>query len=47
VALAAPPATVAPFAELETATGLKLRLFAQTDETLELISMLCAAGGER
>ena len=47
VALAAPPAAVAPFAELEMAAGLKLRLFAQTDETLELISVLCAAGGAR
>jgi len=47
VALSAPSAAVAPFAELETAAGLKLRLFAQTDEALDLISMLCAAGGAR
>lgn len=47
VALVAPPSAVAPFAEVETAAGLKLRLFAQTDETLELISVLCAAGGAR
>jgi hypothetical protein len=47
VNLGAPAAVAAPFAELEMATGLKLRLFAQTDETLELLSNLCAAGGAR
>ena len=45
MALAAPAPTVGPFAELETAAGLKLRFFTQTDQTLELLSSLCAAGG--
>jgi hypothetical protein len=36
-----------PFAEIETRAGLKLRLFAQTDETLGLLSSLCGMGGSR
>lgn len=34
-----------PFVEIETVTGLKLRLFAQTREALELVSSLCGVGG--
>jgi len=43
----APAVAVPPFAEVETATGLKLRLFTQTDQVLELLSSLCGAGGGR
>ena len=38
---------VRPFAAVEAATGLKLRLFTQTDQVLELLSSLCGAGGGR
>jgi hypothetical protein len=41
VELAAPATAARPFAEVETATGLKVRLFAQTDAALELLSSLC------
>ena len=34
-----------PIAELETARGLKLRIFTQTPETLNLLSSLCSVGG--
>ena len=46
VELAAPAAASRPFAELEMSTGLKLRLFAVTDETLGLLSSLLGAGGQ-
>jgi len=45
--LPGPAVDVRPFAEVETATGLKLRLFTQTDQVLELLSSLCGAGGGR
>jgi hypothetical protein len=45
--LAAPSVAARPFAEVETATGLKLRLFMQTDEALKLLSFLCVSGGAR
>jgi hypothetical protein len=42
------PATVArPFAEVEMPTGLKVRLFTETSETLGLLSSLFGAGGLR
>jgi hypothetical protein len=41
----APSATPHPIAEVETATGVKLRIFAQTRETLGLVSSLCGMGG--
>jgi hypothetical protein len=48
VELAAPAEVAArPFAEVETATGLKVRLFIPTDEALKLISSLCGLGGAR
>ena len=47
VELAAPAVAARPFAEVETATGLKVRLFTQTVEALELISSLCASGRAR
>lgn len=45
--LTAPPVTTSPFAEVETATGLKLRIFEQTQETLSLLSSLCGIGDAR
>jgi hypothetical protein len=47
VELAAPAAAVRPFAEVETTAGVKLRLFAQTDQVLVLLSALCSVGGGR
>lgn len=41
----AAPAPLRPFAELEMPTGLKIRLFSETDETVALVSSLCGAGG--
>ena len=41
----APAATMRPFAELEMSTGLKVRLFTQTDEILALVSSLCGNRG--
>ena len=43
--LTAPAVAACPFAELEMATGVKVRLFTQTDEVLELISSLFGSGG--
>jgi hypothetical protein len=43
--IAAPAAATHPIAEVETTTGLKLRIFAQTPETLGLLSSLCGIGG--
>ena len=45
VELAAPAAASRLFAEVEMPTGLKVRLFAGTDEALGLLSSLLAAGG--
>jgi hypothetical protein len=36
-----------PFAELELPSGVKLRLYAQTQEMLGLLSSMCVSGGER
>lgn len=47
IELSAPSVTARPFAEVETATGLKVRIFAQTNEALQLISALCGSGGAR
>jgi len=47
VELAAPVVAARPFAEVEMPTGLKIRLFTQTNETLELLSSLCGAGRAR
>jgi hypothetical protein len=43
--LPVPSATTSPIVEIETATGVKLRIFAQTQETLSLMSSLCGIGG--
>lgn len=47
--LAAAPAaaTARPFAEVEMPTGLKVRLFTETGEALELLSSLLGAGERR
>jgi hypothetical protein len=47
VELAVPEAAVRPFAEVETTTGARLRLFAQTDQVLAFLSALCGMGGGR
>jgi hypothetical protein len=43
--LAAPTTAASAFAEIETRTGLKVRLFTQTDAALGLLSALLGAGG--
>lgn len=45
ISIAAPSATTCPIAEIETAEGVKLRVFVQTDETLNLLSSLCGNTG--
>jgi hypothetical protein len=45
--LAAPAVAASPFAEVEMATGLKVRFFTQTDKAIELISSLFVTGGAR
>jgi hypothetical protein len=47
VELAVPAPVSRPFAEVETSTGLKVRLFASDTETLGLLSGLCGVGGGR
>jgi hypothetical protein len=47
VEIAAPSAAPQPIAEVETAAGLKLRVFVQTRETVGLLSSLCGIGGAR
>jgi len=47
VELTAPPVATGAYAELETATGVRIRFFAQTEEVLGLFSSLCGSGGER
>jgi hypothetical protein len=43
--LSAPSVAAHAFAELEMSTGVKLRLFSQSPETLGLLSSLCGLGG--
>lgn len=43
--LSTPAAGHRPVAEVETDTGIKLRLFEQTPEILELLGALCGVGG--
>lgn len=47
VSISAPSVGVNPIAEVETAGGLKLRVFVQTQEMLNLLSSLCSARGAR
>jgi hypothetical protein len=42
-----PPCGAAPIAELETPTGLKLRVFADSAAMVGLLSSLCGMGGAR
>jgi hypothetical protein len=45
--LPSPPRGDAPIAELETATGLKLRVFAESAAMVGLLASLCGMGGTR
>ena len=45
LSITAPSAKRCPIAEVETATGVKLRVFVETDETLSLLLSLCGNGG--
>jgi hypothetical protein len=47
VNLAAPSGAGRPFAEVEMPTGVKVRLFAQTGESVSLLSSLLGFGGAR
>lgn len=45
--LTAPGSGASPIAELETAGGLKLRVFAESDGMVRLLTRLCERGGSR
>lgn len=45
ISITAPSAAPCPIAEVEIPTGLKLRIFALTPETLNLLSSLCGSRG--
>jgi hypothetical protein len=45
LALSPPVVGAQPIAELETATGLKLRVFVESRAMVELLSRMCGAGG--
>ena len=45
--LTAPVAMSRPLAEVETPSGMKLRVFGVSPEALSLLSTLCGAGGTR
>ena len=47
VSLSAPSVPGCPVAEVETAAGVRLRVFVQTEEMLNLLSSLCSTGGAR
>jgi hypothetical protein len=47
VELTAPALAERPFAEIETTTGMKVRLFTQTEEVFGLLLSLCGSGGQR
>jgi hypothetical protein len=46
-AAAVPPSTMEPFAEVETRSGLRVRLFTETGGALGLLSALLGVGGAR
>ena len=46
-ATAVPPSTRTPFAEVETRSGLRVRLFTETGGALGLLSALLGTGGAR
>ena len=43
--ITAPVATSRPFAEVEMPTGVKVRVFAESAETIGWLSLLCGIGG--
>jgi len=47
VSISPPSVPGSPVAEVETALGLKLRIFVQTDEMVKLLLTLCSSGGGR
>jgi hypothetical protein len=47
VTISPPSVPGSPVAEVETALGLKLRIFVQTDEMVKLLLTLCSSGGVR
>jgi hypothetical protein len=47
VEIAAPSTTSRPLAEVEMPTGVKVRIFSETAETLGLLSSLCGIGDGR
>jgi hypothetical protein len=47
VSISPPSVPGSPVAEVETAKGLKLRIFVQTDEMVKLLLTLCSSGGAR
>lgn len=47
VSISPPSVPGSPVAEVETALGLKLRIFEQTDEMVKLLLTLCSSGGAR
>lgn len=47
VSISPPSVPGSPIAEVETALGLKLRIFVQSDEMVKLLLTLCASGGTR
>jgi hypothetical protein len=47
VELVAPAPAVRPFAEVELPSGIKLRLYSGSPETMGLLSTVCGAGGGR
>lgn len=47
LALTPPASGAAPIAELETPTGLKLRVFAESAAMVGLLASLCGMGGAR
>ena len=47
VEVVTPAVTVRPFAELEMASGVRVRLYSPTPETMGLLCSVCGAGGGR
>jgi hypothetical protein len=47
VSISTPSLPGSPVAEVETAMGLKFRIFVQTDEMVKLLLTFCSSGGAR
>lgn len=47
VELVRPQTSTQPFAELEMPSGIKVRLYSETRETLDLLTAVCGSGGGR